>query len=125
MVEEITPEELHERIESGDPPLIVDIRNPDEYERGHIPGAINVPMVELPRRVDEIDWDDDVVVACPIGQSSIQAARLIGSYEGVADAGDVRSMAGGYHAWEYDLESGPGPSGEPAAEAEAEADSEE
>ncbi|MFA1610866.1 rhodanese-like domain-containing protein [Halobellus rubicundus] len=106
MVEEITTEELHERIESGDPPQIIDIRNPDQYERGHIPGAINVPMHELPGRIDEIDWGDDVVVACPIGQSSVQAARLIGSYEDVEDAANVRSMAGGYQAWEYDLESG-------------------
>jgi rhodanese-related sulfurtransferase len=61
-------------------------------------------MAELPRRVDEVEWGDDVVVACPIGQSSIQAARLIGSYEGVDDDSSVRSMAGGYDEWEYDLE---------------------
>ena len=76
-----------------------------DYEDGHIPGAINVPMTELPSRIDEIEWGDDVVVACPIGQSSIQAARLIGSYEDVEDAENVRSMSGGYQAWDYDLES--------------------
>jgi hypothetical protein len=47
-----------------------------------------------------------VVVACPIGESSIQAARLIGSYEEVEDPDAVRSMAGGYRAWEYPLEEG-------------------
>ncbi|GAB3322904.1 rhodanese-like domain-containing protein [Haloplanus rallus] len=104
MVEEVTPEELHDRLESGDSPQIVDIRGPREFAAGHIPGAINVPMGELPSRIDEIDWADDVVVACPIGQSSIQAARLIGSYEDVDDAGSVRSMKGGYDAWEYELE---------------------
>jgi len=104
MVEEITPDDLKGRLENGDSPQIVDIRDPEEYAEGHIPGAINVPMSELPSRVGEIDWDDDVVVACPIGQSSIQAARLIGSFEGVEDADSVRSMAGGYDAWEYELE---------------------
>jgi len=104
MVEEITPEELHERLESGDSPQIIDIRNPDAFAAGHIPGALNVPMNERPSRIDEIEWEDDVVVTCPIGQSSIQAARLIGSYEGVADADAVRSMKGGYDAWEYERE---------------------
>jgi rhodanese-related sulfurtransferase len=104
MVEEITPEELHERLESGDEPQIIDIRDPNSFAAGHIPGAVNVPMHELPSRIDEIEWADDVVVTCPIGQSSIQAARLIGSYEGVEDADAVRSMKGGYDAWEYELE---------------------
>ncbi|WP_251328465.1 rhodanese-like domain-containing protein [Haloplanus pelagicus] len=104
MVEEVTPEEIHERLESGDGPQIIDIRDPDDFATGHIPGALNVPMGELPSRIDEIEWEEEVVVACPIGQSSIQAARLIGSYEGVEDAGSVRSMQGGYDAWEYDLE---------------------
>jgi rhodanese-related sulfurtransferase len=104
MVDEITPDELHERLEEDDVPQVVDIRNPDEYAEGHIPGAINVPMGELPSRVGEIEWDDDVVVACPIGQSSIQAARLIGSFEGVDDGASVRSMAGGYDAWDHELE---------------------
>jgi len=106
MVEEITPAELHERIASGDPPQIIDIRPPSAFEQGHIPGAENVPMTELAARIDEIDWDDEIVVTCPIGQSSVQAARLIGSFEGVEDAENVCSLAGGYEAWEYDLEQG-------------------
>lgn len=102
MVEEITPDELKEKLET-DSVQVVDIRQPEEFERGHVPGAINVPMAELPARIDEHEWSDDVVVACPVGQSSIQAARLIGSYEG-ADADAVSSMKGGYEAWTYDLE---------------------
>lgn len=105
MVEEISPEELHERIQSGDAPQIIDIRPPAAFAQGHIPGAENVPMTELATRIDEIDWGDDIVVTCPIGQSSIQAARLIGSFEGAEEA-EVSSLAGGYNAWEYDLEQG-------------------
>jgi rhodanese-related sulfurtransferase len=104
MVEEVPPEDVKERIDNGEDTQVIDIRSPAQFERGHIPGAINIPMAELPSRVDEVEWGDDVVVACPIGQSSIQAARLIGSYEGVDDDSSVSSMAGGYEAWEYDLE---------------------
>jgi rhodanese-related sulfurtransferase len=104
MVEELTPDEVKARLDDDADTQVVDIRSPAEFERGHIPGAINIPMAELPRRVDEVEWGDDVVVACPIGQSSIQAARLIGSYEGVDDDSSVRSMAGGYDEWDYGLE---------------------
>ena len=106
MVDEVTPEEVKERIDDGDDTQVVDIRSPRQFEQGHIPGAINIPMAELPSRVDDVEWGDDVVVACPIGQSSIQAARLIGSYEGVDDDSSVTSMAGGYQEWDYDLETG-------------------
>ena len=104
MVEELTPDEVKARLDDDADTQVVDIRSPAEFERGHIPGAINIPMAELPRRVNEVEWGDDVVVACPIGQSSIQAARLIGSYEGVDDDSSVRSMAGGYDEWDYGLE---------------------
>ncbi|WP_293028525.1 rhodanese-like domain-containing protein [Natronococcus sp.] len=104
MVSEISPEDVKEKLEDDDV-QIVDIRSEPEYQRGHIPGAINVPMAKLATEIDEYDWGDDVVVACPIGQSSIQAARLIGSFEDV-DSDAVASMEGGYREWEYDLETG-------------------
>lgn len=103
MVEELTPEEVEDLPEGAQ---IVDIRPPEEFERGHIPGAINVPLNELPSRIDEIEWSDYIVCACPIGQSSIQAANLIRSYEGVDDDAVVASMAGGYREWTGDLEPG-------------------
>ncbi|OTF01702.1 rhodanese-like domain-containing protein [Halorubrum sp. SD683] len=105
MVDEITPDEVKAKLDE-DGVQVVDIRPPAEFEAGHIPGAINIPMSELPSRVDEVEWGDDVIVACPIGQSSVQAARLIGSFEGVGEDDEVRSMAGGYQDWEYELETG-------------------
>lgn len=104
MVEEVTPEDVRERLDDEEL-TVVDIRSPGEFRRGHVPGAINLPMRELTARVDEVEWSEEVVVVCPIGQSSIQAARLLGSYEGL-DADAVKSMAGGYDAWEFGLETG-------------------
>lgn len=106
MVDEVSTEELKRKLDVDEPVQVIDIRPPAAFEQGHVPGAVNVPMTELATRIDEIDWGEDIVVTCPIGQSSIQAARLISSFEGVGDDAAVRSMAGGYDAWEYELERG-------------------
>jgi rhodanese-related sulfurtransferase len=104
MVDEIEPDELKRRIDEGDSPQIIDIRNGEHFAEGHIPGAENVPFNKITESIDEYDWGDDIVVACPIGQSSQQAARLIESYEGFD--GKVANLEGGYREWEYELEEG-------------------
>jgi rhodanese-related sulfurtransferase len=107
VVEELTPEMVYERVQRGDI-RVIDTRSPAAFESGHIPGAINVPLGDLAARIPEIEWDDtDVVCACPVGQSSKQAAMLISSYEGVEDDILVASMAGGYEEWDFELETGP------------------
>jgi len=105
MVREVAPEEVQSKLlNDGADVEVVDIRDPEAFEQGHVPGAVNVPLPELPRRVDEHEWDaDEIVCVCPIGQSSIQAARLLGSYEAI-DGDAVASMAGGYREWDGELE---------------------
>jgi rhodanese-related sulfurtransferase len=83
---------------------IVDIRNPSSYARGHIPGSRNVPLPELTNAVDGLPDADRVVTVCPHGKSSVQAARLIASYEGI-DA-PVESMAGGLTAYDGEIATG-------------------
>ncbi|WP_436925846.1 rhodanese-like domain-containing protein [Halosimplex amylolyticum] len=102
---EISGEELQALLDDGaeDGDLrIVDIRNPGSFERGHIPGSENIPANELTDRVEELDGAGRVVTVCPMGKSSIQAARLLGSYEGVD--GPVESLADGLNAWDGPLE---------------------
>lgn len=106
MVEELSPEEVEATLEA-DEIQVVDIRSPAQFERGHIPDAINIPMSDLPRQVEDVDWEDRIVCVCPVGQSSIQAAKLIESYKGVDEGAEVTSMAGGYREWDGELEEGP------------------
>lgn len=80
---------------------VIDIRDPEAYAEGHIPGAENVPLDALEDVVEDREWAETVVTACYIGETSVQAARLIDAY---SDS-EVRSMAGGYEDWPYDLES--------------------
>jgi len=103
MVEEISPAEVKEKLADAQ---IVDIRPRGQFEEGHIPGAINIPLGKLPQRIEAYDWGEEIIVACPIGQSSVQAARLIQSYEGVDEDATVASMSGGYEQWGYELEDG-------------------
>jgi rhodanese-related sulfurtransferase len=100
---EISPADVESLLESDDRPRVIDIRSPAEFARGHIPGSENVPFGELPERVGEFADADRIVTVCPHGKASVQAARLVGSYEGTTDA-RVESMAGGLEAWDGPFE---------------------
>lgn len=97
MVEKLSPETVHERIERGETFDIVDIRDDEDYAEGHLPGAEHLTVEELEETVVDRDWADEVVLYCYIGQTSVQAARLVEEY---GDAECVASMTGGYDAWE-------------------------
>ncbi|GAB3326098.1 rhodanese-like domain-containing protein [Haloplanus rallus] len=103
MDDEIRPEDVESLLESDERPRVIDIRSPGQFARGHIPDSENVPFGELPDRIEEFADADRIVTVCPHGKASVQAARLIASYEGTADA-RVESMAGGLEAWEGPLE---------------------
>lgn len=74
---------------------LVDVRNPGEHALGGIPGAVNIPVGQLPRRLDELDPQRPTVVYCAGGYRSSVAASLLRS-RGFADVSDV---VGGYQAW--------------------------
>ncbi|MFP5254116.1 MAG: rhodanese-like domain-containing protein, partial [Actinomycetes bacterium] len=62
-VDQISREELRQRVESGDA-VVIDVRPADDYEAGHIPGARSVPFGELLQRLDELDDGVEVVAYC-------------------------------------------------------------
>lgn len=95
-VTEIDPDDVDP--ETAD---VIDIRNRDIFEEGHIPDAENIPLDDLEEVVDEREWDNEAVVACYVGQTSQQAARLIDAY---ADDASVTSMTGGYEEWDGPLQ---------------------
>ncbi|UPV76133.1 rhodanese-like domain-containing protein [Halorussus limi] len=103
---EIAPDEVRELLDADDEIRIVDIRSAAEFERGHIPGSENVPFHALADEIERLDGAERVVTVCPHGKASVQAARLVASYEGVADDARVESMEGGLSEWEYELETG-------------------
>ena len=95
---------------------IVDIRDERSFDRGHLPDSESIPFPELTNRVDELAGADRIVTVCPHGIASRQAAQLIASYEGTADA-RVESLSGGIEAWQEG-----GRELEPTSEADVDAD---
>jgi rhodanese-related sulfurtransferase len=78
--ETIEPKSLNERIAWADRSLVVlDVRTPEEFAAGHLPGAINIPHTEIGARVAELDGarDRDIVVYCRTGKRSAQALDLL------------------------------------------------
>ncbi|RLM97105.1 rhodanese-like domain-containing protein [Haloarcula sp. Atlit-7R] len=98
---EIDADELRSKLDE-ETVRVVDIRSPGAFERGHIPGSENVPFPSLVDEVERFEGDDEVVTVCPKGKSSVQAARLIASYEGFD--GDVVSFEPGLNGWDGPLE---------------------
>jgi rhodanese-related sulfurtransferase len=76
------PSELFQRIDSNRPPLIIDARGEIEFKRGHIKGAINVPVRKLLLHAAWLptDKDREVVVACELGQRAAIAEALVTLY---------------------------------------------
>lgn len=89
---DISPEELEKW--RGNGAQLIDVREGWEYEAGHIPGAKNVPLGELPGRVDEIE--EPVVLVCASGGRSEQAARYLTGH-GILK--DVANLTGGTKGW--------------------------
>ncbi|MGI9596160.1 MAG: rhodanese-like domain-containing protein [Acidimicrobiales bacterium] len=70
---------------------LIDVREPDEVAGGTLPGAVNIPLGDLPARVDELDRDRPVVLLCRSGGRSTQAAEYLTGL----GFGDVVNLAGG------------------------------
>jgi len=84
-IEAIDLEELARRVDSGDGPQVLDVRNAGEYESGHIPGSLHIPYGELLDRLDEVPRERPVATICKAGKRSGLAASILQreGFEGV------------------------------------------
>ena len=94
-VASISAVELHERRESGAAPVAIDVRTPEEYASGHIPGAVNIPFDQVAQRIAEIDAPHGVALYCMIGPRARkgESALLAAGYE------KIFHLKGGLAAW--------------------------
>jgi sulfur-carrier protein adenylyltransferase/sulfurtransferase len=100
---EITAEELRRELdEKGSGLVLIDVREPHEWEIAHIEGAQLIPLGQLPERVGELDGHAEIVTHCHHGARSMKA---LGILQG-AGFNRVRSLAGGIDAWADRVEVG-------------------
>ena len=75
---------------------LLDVREPNEYAAGHIPGITLIPMGEVAARLSELPRDKEIIVTCRTGNRSSQVADLLRE-QGFTN---VHNMTGGIVAWE-------------------------
>ncbi len=91
----ITPTALKARFDSGDRPFLLDVRNPEEIMICRIEGSTVIPLPELPRRLDELDRNQAIVVHCKSGARSAKAVDLLKA----AGFARVTNLTGGILGW--------------------------
>ena len=74
--------------------VILDVRNPEEYQAGNIPGSLNIPLGQLRKRLGELPKDREIIVHCQTGQRSYFAARILAQHGFI-----VRNLTGSYRTW--------------------------
>lgn len=85
--------------DANKPHVLIDVRTPEEFKSGHIPGAVNIDVQVLPQRLAEIPRDKAVVLYCRSGNRSNYAAHLLqrAGYTEVYDLGGIGDWrAAGY-----------------------------
>src|SRR5689334_609686 len=97
MVLQISVEELHARMEAGEPLVLLDVRQPWEHEAAALPGSVLIPLDELTSRADELEVPEGatVVAYCHHGVRSLSAAAIL---ERLGHPGAL-SLRGGIDAW--------------------------
>ncbi len=97
----ITVHELKQRTDEGNAPIVVDVRQPDEYELANIGGRL-IPLGELPGRVDELEpfKDQDIVLMCRSGVRSASALAILRQH----GFSRLFNLDGGILAWSRDID---------------------
>jgi rhodanese-related sulfurtransferase len=97
----ITAKAVKNKIENGDSFILLDVRNPDEWNTVRIEAgqARLFPLPELRRRLEELDKNDEIIAVCQTSIRAYQAQRILDG----AGFTNVRFMDGSVRAWPYDL----------------------
>jgi molybdopterin/thiamine biosynthesis adenylyltransferase/rhodanese-related sulfurtransferase len=97
LVPEVSPEEVKAQLDNGQRPVLLDVREREEFREGYVPGAVSLPRGFLEMRIEEVvpDKDTPVIAYCAGGTRSLLAGRILKEL----GYSHVVSMRGGFTAW--------------------------
>ncbi|UCC15156.1 MAG: sulfurtransferase [Gammaproteobacteria bacterium] len=100
MVPEISPTSLQPLLAGEDAPLLLDVRETWELRLAAVTGVLNIPMAQIPDRLEELGRDQKIVVMCHTGARSYQVAAFLkqSGFE------SVMNLAGGIAAWSREVD---------------------
>lgn len=100
-MKEITANELHQLMESGKKPTLIDVREPHEHDEFNI-GGMNIPVTELPFRISELNelGDGDLILYCQSGTRSRLAQKLLATQFNMQN---TINLQGGMIAWKEEI----------------------
>jgi len=99
-IDEIAPIDLKSRIDRGDQPFILDVREPQEVALVAFPHATHIPMGDIPSRLTELDPDRETIIVCHHGVRSAQVAMYLVrmGFEHTVN------LVGGIDAWSVEVD---------------------
>jgi rhodanese-related sulfurtransferase len=100
-MKQITAPDLHAYLETADPkPILLDVREPREFEYCHIAGSLHMPMNDVPARIGELTPEREIVCICHHGMRSASVAGFL-ERQGFRN---VVNLTGGVDAWAVQVE---------------------
>jgi hydroxyacylglutathione hydrolase len=93
---EVTAQQMNKQFQKDKKTVLIDVRNPEEWEKEHISNARNIPLHELEKTIQELEPDQEIVTICGIGGGRSAAAYSILKRHGFQNA---KLLKGGLHAW--------------------------
>ncbi|MEI7848067.1 MAG: rhodanese-like domain-containing protein [Chloroflexota bacterium] len=91
----VTVRELNDKLNAASKPLVVDVREPEEYQDAHISHAKLIPLGDLRQRINELPKDAEIVCVCASGSRSSMATKML-----VGAGFSAINMKGGMYTWE-------------------------
>jgi adenylyltransferase/sulfurtransferase len=94
-ISNISASDLHKRLEGKGEVILLDVRTAEEYVLCNIPGALLIPLNDLPKQIDQLDRTKEIIVYCKSGARSRSASQIL-SQEGFTH---ITNLTGGILAW--------------------------
>jgi rhodanese-related sulfurtransferase len=80
--------------------VVLDVRTHEEFQAGHIPNALLIPLQELENKLNDLDQEESYLIVCRSGNRSAQASEILTSNR----FSSIYNMTGGMNNWAYEIE---------------------